>query len=504
MTSPHFSSNTKPAEQPGAKGAQAAGAPSTAESASAAENFPAVEVWEAEQKTLAPLAPPAPDTASAPVTTPWRRWYLAVKHKFALGHIIAILWLLLSIWLSLPWVRDLSMVVGLPFSIAIIAGIGYIPGYINAFNVMSLLLDRQPPLKVLDPVEPVTILIACRNEEKAIADTLRYIKRQDYKGPLHVKVIDNASTDDTAGAARRAAQELGMDVEVLSEANPGKFNALNHGLTKTTSQYVITLDADTLLMPASVRYLMSRILTAPADVAAVAGSVLVRNSRKNFMTRLQEWDYFLGIASIKRMQGLFQGTLVAQGAYSVYRADMVREVGGWPNAIGEDIVLTWSMLAKDHRVFYEPLAVAFTDVPETLQSFAKQRNRWARGMIEALKLFKPWRQPKPYFRYLTGINLVMPYLDIVYTFAWIPGVVLALTGNFLLAGPMTLLVIPLAAIQNWVLYRYQQGIFKTLNLKIRNNRIMFIFYMLFYQFIMSPISVWGYIQEVFRLKRTWK
>ncbi len=43
---------------------------------------------------------------------------------------------------------------------------------------------------------------------------------------------------------------------------------------------------------------------------------------------------------MKRMQGLFQSTLVAQGAFSVYRVDAVRAADGWPDAIGEDIVLT--------------------------------------------------------------------------------------------------------------------------------------------------------------------
>ena len=75
-------------------------------------------------------------------------------------------------------------------------------------------------------------------------------------------------------------------------------------------------------------------------VQAVAGSVLVRNSRDSLGTRMQEWDYFLGIASVKRMQGLYQGTLVAQGAFSLYRTEAVLAAGGWPDAIGEDIVLT--------------------------------------------------------------------------------------------------------------------------------------------------------------------
>jgi poly-beta-1,6-N-acetyl-D-glucosamine synthase len=105
---------------------------------------------------------------------------------------------------------------------------------------------------------------------------------------------------------------------------------------------------------------VARLLNAPPDVQAVAGSVLVRNSRDSLWTRMQEWDYFLGIASVKRMQGLYQGTLVAQGAFSLYRTQAVLEAGGWPDAIGEDIVLTWQLMRNGARVYYEPSAVAFT------------------------------------------------------------------------------------------------------------------------------------------------
>ena len=67
---------------------------------------------------------------------------------------------------------------------------------------------------------------------------------------------------------------------------------------------------------------------------------MARNSRDNWLTRLQEWDYELGIASIKRSQAIWQATLVSQGAFSVYKRQAVVEAGGWPDAIGEDIVLT--------------------------------------------------------------------------------------------------------------------------------------------------------------------
>jgi len=430
--------------------------------------------------------------------------YISVNRKFVIAHLCALAWMILSIVLSRPWLTDLSDVVTFPAALLIIAGIGYLPGYVNFFIIISLLLDRQPEFKVKDPDIPVSIIIACRNEEKAVPETLRYISRQDYSGAIHVIVADNASSDDTQRAARKAAEELSMDVRIVFAPEPGKFNALNDALPHVDTEYVMTLDADTLLHRSAVRHIVARMLSAPPETCAVAGAVLVRNSRDNLLARLQEWDYFLGIASIKRMQGLYQGTLVAQGAYSLYKTEMISRAGGWPDAIGEDIVLTWNLLKSGGKVYFEPLAVAFTEVPTKFRHFFRQRSRWARGMIEALKLVKPWQHPISYVRYLTGINLVMPYLDIVYTFCWIPGLILAMFGIFWIIGPMTILVLPLALIQNYILYSYQKHVFRELDLKIRRNKFGFILYVLIYQIIMSPMSVIGYFQELFSAGRIWK
>jgi biofilm PGA synthesis N-glycosyltransferase PgaC len=431
-------------------------------------------------------------------------FYLPVLGKFWLSHGLALTWMVFSILLSVPWVKELGEVVTVPVAIALITGIAYLPGYLNAFLVVSLMFDRQPAFKTLEPKEPLSILIACWNEEKSISSTLQQLAKQDYEGSMRIYVIDNHSTDHTAVVSKRVGKELGLDIHVLFEETPGKHHALNKALSLVDTKYVITLDADTLLHPQAVRRLVARMESAPKEVCAVAGAVLVRNSRENWLARLQEWDYFLGIASIKRLRGLYQGTLVAQGAYSLYLTDVIKEVGGWPDAIGEDIVLTWAFLEKNYKVYFEPTAIAFTDVPTKFSHFTRQRSRWARGMIEALKRVKPWEQPRLFTRYLTSSNLVMPYLDFVYTFAWIPGLILSFFGVFWIVGAHTLLVLPLALLSNYLLYRYQKGVFRELGLRIRKNRIGFIFFVLCYQMIMSPVSVWGYIQEFMQRQRVWK
>lgn len=434
-----------------------------------------------------------------------KSFYLTVRTRFILSHIFALCWLTFSVYISLPWLFGLSRLTHFAIALFAIAGIAYIPGYLVAFLLSSLLFDRQPRLTNLNPTSPVTVMIAAYNEETSIYETIRYVAEQDYDGKLILFVIDNNSSDKTSDEVKRAMNDFPIQIELLFELRQGKFNALNNGLDHVTTSYVITLDADTLLHKSAVRYLVSRLFSSPSDVCAVAGSMLVRNSRSSIWAKMQEWDYFLGIASIKRLQGLYQGTLVAQGAFSLYESRIVRLAGGWPDAIGEDIVLTWRMLENGGRVYFEPLAVAFTDAPISFKHFARQRSRWARGMIEGLREVQPWNQPQLYTKYMTGVNLIMPYLDLTFTLFWIPGLVLALFGHFWVVGPMTLLVLPLTFLVYGALYRFQRDrVFAPLGLKIRRNTLGMVLFVLSYQIFMSPISVWGYLQELFKSRRVWK
>lgn len=457
----------------------------------------------------APATPelkPAPERSGIPAIQlpgPERR-YIPVAAKFWIAQIAASMWFAISVILSRPWLQDLSQVAGLLPALLIIAFIAYFPGYLVVFFAIALLVDRQPPFKDTDPELPVTILIAARNEALNIRMTLQYIARQKYRGLVSVILVDNGSTDGTTDVAQEAGRELKLDLLCLRENRPGKNFALNTGLLEVKTKYFITLDADTLLHPLAVRHIIARLSSSPSDVGAVAGHVLVRNSRDNFWTRIQEWDYFIGIASIKRTQGLFQGTLVAQGAFSLYKTEAVRRAGGWPDAIGEDIVLTWKLLESGYRVYFEPTAVAFTVVPSTFRHFSRQRSRWARGMFEGIRTVYPWQQPTYLKKFLTGVDLVIPVIDFFYTLVWIPGLVLACFGKYYVVGPYTLLVLPLNVALTMIMYSYQRKVFGYLNLRVRKNRLGFLAYVLIYQMISSPVSVWGYFQELFRMRRVWR
>lgn len=188
----------------------------------------------------------------------------------------------------------------------------------------------------------------------------------------------------------------------------------------------------------------------------------------------------------------------------MYDTSSLHRANGWPNRIGEDIVLTWAMLRAGGRTTFEPTTLAFTVVPQTLRHFARQRQRWARGMVEGLRDHGvSLKTMHRYFAHSIGTNYAFSYLDCVYTLGFIPGVALAFTGNFAIAGPMTLAVLPLSAAIAGVMFVRQRRAFRTVGARPRRNILGFAGYLFFYPFLVAPIAFTGYVLELAGSRRVW-
>ena len=100
-------------------------------------------------------------------------------------------------------------------------------------------------------------------------------------------------------------------------------------------------------------------------------------------------------------------------------------------------------------------------------------------------------------------NLLFPYMDLAYTLAFIPGLVLALFGIYWMAGPMTLLVLPLALLVNYLMFRIQSNMFVEQGLQVRRNVAGFVIYALLYSVMLQPACVVGYLQELLMRTKKW-
>lgn len=429
--------------------------------------------------------------------------YLKVRSKFLFALAIAIIWASFSIWASRYWFNDLSQITGQALACFLIAFIAIVPGFMNAFMFSSLVFDRRPLRKHLDHYPDLSILIPCFNEETYVAQTIESICKQKYAGKIEIIVIDDGSTDQTVSVVTELEKTIPYLRLLPIPKNQGKAAALNLGLKRSMYEKVITIDADSYLYKDALARIVERYESDPAGTCAVAGTTLVRNSRDNWLTQSQEWDYFHGIATVKRVQSLNQGTLVAQGSFSLYDKAKLMEVGGWPDTVGEDIVLTWALLEKGYRIGYCEDAVVFTVVPNTLGGLIRQRQRWARGMIEAFK-FHPEILVKPRLStFFIWWDLFFPLMDLTFTFVFLPGIILALFGYFWIVGPMTLSLFPIAFFLNWVMFNTETKMFEEQGLHVRKNILGFLIYLLPYGMILQPAAVIGYVYEILGLRKEW-
>ena len=89
-------------------------------------------------------------------------------------------------------------------------------------------------------MQDVTIVIPNYNGKKILENCLKTLEKQTYKG-FKVLVVDNGSTDGSAGVK---SEVLDMEIVSLSE-NLGFCGAVNLGIQKTKTPYIILLNNDT-------------------------------------------------------------------------------------------------------------------------------------------------------------------------------------------------------------------------------------------------------------------
>ena len=173
---------------------------------------PTIDFEEVRDQVLARTGALLDIEAATDISVPQRKtqrfFYLPVRVKFVLAFTIATTWMVLSIYLSLAWLHDLDQLIGHPLALFLVSFIAYAPGFMNAFLMASLLMDRRPPSAAAAHLPGVTVLVPCYNESAAVADTIGSLARQHYPGPVEFLVIDDGSKDRTLEIAHETVEKL--------------------------------------------------------------------------------------------------------------------------------------------------------------------------------------------------------------------------------------------------------------------------------------------------------
>lgn len=409
---------------------------------------------------------------------------------------VTVLWFAFTLWASSFWFNALADAVGFVAAIFFIGGLALVPSVMNMFVVAALLMDRRPPRRALAKYPALSVLMYVRDQAQSIAETIESIRRQEYPGPFEVILIDDASTDHTAHIVRGMGYRW---IKVLRQSKGrGKAAALNRALETAQHDLIVTLDADAILFGDALWSMVERYIASEPDVRAISGCVLVRNSRENWLTRAQEWDYFHGLASMKRMQSQYQGTVVAEAAFTIYDRAVLKEIGGWRSDVAEEVLLTWDMLRRGWRIGFAEDACCFIIVPADVKSFVHQRLRHARTTLNALRSLPAeliQRKSTPFVIW----NLLFPWTDLAFTLGFVPGVILSVAySSHLLMGPMAVTLLPAVLLLNIAIFFVMRSMFHAHGLKIRRNVGGFVVYIFGYSLLLQPARAAGYLMGLVR------
>jgi cellulose synthase/poly-beta-1,6-N-acetylglucosamine synthase-like glycosyltransferase len=244
--------------------------------------------------------------------------------------------------------------------------------------------DRRWQERTGPKFEPlISILAPAFNEGKVIEASIRSLLTLDYPR-YEVLIIDDGSTDDTLERARTMEGDYpNAQVRVLWKPNGGKSSALNYGLARAAGDFFVCMDSDSALsrdaLKEAIRYLED------PDVAAVAGAVEVTNLG-TLWTKLQYLEYIKGLNLVRRAQGFIRGVSIVPGPIGLFRKSAVEGVGSYGHdTFAEDCDLSLKLLMDGWKICYEPRAVARTEAPEELIPLIKQRYRWTRGILQAMR-----------------------------------------------------------------------------------------------------------------------
>ncbi len=351
---------------------------------------------------------------------------------------------------------------------------------------------KDPPYQqpaALTEYPKVAVLVPCFNEGDNAEETLSHALALQYPN-FEVIAINDGSSDNTAEVLNRLAlQHEKLRVVHLAQ-NQGKAMALQAGSLLTDAEYLIGIDGDALLDPHAASWMMRHFLE-DETVAAVTGNPRIR-TRSTLIGRIQVGEFSSIVGMIKRAQQSFGRLFTVSGVITAFRKSAVHAVGYWsPDMLTEDIDITWKLQRAGWNIHFEPNALVWILMPETLNGLWKQRLRWAMGGAQVLlKNIDVLMKPQLNFLWPLMMELILTlvwsYLMLLLAVVWLVHFIVPITGvgdigspflpygTGMLLGATCLLQF---AISKWMDSRYEPALAKNY------------FWMIWYPFVFWLITI---------------
>ncbi|MBB3228643.1 biofilm PGA synthesis N-glycosyltransferase PgaC [Luteibacter sp. Sphag1AF] len=258
--------------------------------------------------------------------------------------------------------------------------------------------ERNEPLRVTPPeLEEypfVTLIVPCHNEGEQVRETIAHLAGQRYPA-FEIIAVNDGSSDDTGAQLDQLTREVSNLRVIHLASNQGKAMGLRMAALAAKGDYFVCVDGDALLDEYATHWLMYH-MNDGSRVAAVTGNPRIRN-RSTLLGKLQVGEFSSIIGLIKRAQRVYGRIFTVSGVIAAFRKSALHDVGYWnTDMVTEDIDISWRLQMRHWDIRYEPNALCWILMPETVRGLWKQRLRWAQGGSEVLlrydRALMRWRQ----------------------------------------------------------------------------------------------------------------
>jgi biofilm PGA synthesis N-glycosyltransferase PgaC len=281
------------------------------------------------------------------------------------------------------WGAILAYVFFYPVLMSVIWMIGGIVFYLR-FERRPHRIVSQPPLR--DEYPLIAVLVPCYNEEAHVEETVEALMELEYPN-FEVVAINDGSRDRTGELLNALAARFPKLRVVHQVENQGKAVGLNTAALLTKAEILVGIDGDARLDPYSLHWLVGHF--DQHEVAAVTGNPRVRN-RSTLLGRIQVGEFSSIVGLIKRAQRSVGLIFTVSGVITAFRRSALHEVGYWsPEKLTEDVDISWKLQLAGWEVRFEPRALCWILMPETLGGLWKQRLRWSMGGTQVLLDYWP-------------------------------------------------------------------------------------------------------------------
>ena len=252
-----------------------------------------------------------------------------------------------------------------------------IPYCVILLIIYRSLLQIKPFNVSAVPVTLVSIVVACRNEEKNLQLLLKCIAEQDYPKELfEIIVVDDNSTDKTYEAATGYTQA--WNIKALHNNGKGKKQSVRTGINASVGNLIITTDADCRMGKNWIRTISAFYEKHKPDMIICPVQI---EASQGFFGKFQQLEFLSlqGITAGSAISG--NGTMCNGANLSFTRKAYTDQIANLHDEIasGDDIFFLQS-LKKDTRskiLWLESTeAIVTTSASASVRSFLDQRSRW--------------------------------------------------------------------------------------------------------------------------------